>query len=223
MGPAEIYASCRTTLVDLAAALTPEQMEARLAATPPWTVVDGYRHLTGVCADVLDGTARGGPTPEWTAAQIAARAERSLSEVVAEWVGRAPDLEAQIDAGGMAMGFCVLDVWVHGVDISAAVGRPGDRNDPRLPGLIDLALGAFGPFYTGKGGPALRLVIDGEERSLGEGDAEISLTTSAYELMRMIFGRRSEAQIAAADWSGDSDAARANLHLFDTPPTDLTD
>jgi uncharacterized protein (TIGR03083 family) len=221
--PAEIYTACLTSLVDLAGTLTDEQVDAPLAATPPWTVLDGYRHLTGVCADVLDGTMRGGPTPEWTAAQIAERADRSLSEVVAEWAERGPNLEAQIEAGGPAMGFCVLDVWTHGIDITAAVGQPGDRDDPLLPGLIDLTLGAFGPFYTGAGGPALRVVIDGQERHLGEGDPQVTLTTTSYELMRIIFGRRSEAQIAAAEWTGDSASAQAALHLFDPPPSDLTD
>ncbi len=42
--------------------------------------------------------------------------------------------------------------------------------------------------------------------------------------MRIVFGRRSEAQIAAADWSG-ADAARPRqaIHLFPPPPMDVTD
>jgi uncharacterized protein (TIGR03083 family) len=218
-----MYATCRTSLIDLAATLTDAQVAASLAATPPWTVLDGYRHLAGVCADVLDDRMREGPTPAWTAAQLAERSEKTLPEVVAEWAERGAILDSRIDAGGTAMGFCVLDVWTHGVDISAAVGRPGDRRDPLLRDLIELALGAFGPFYVRQGGPALQLVVDGEERVLGEGDPEVSLTTSAYELMRLIFGRRSEAQIAAAGWSGDSAPAQAAIHLFDPPTGDLSD
>ena len=121
------------------------------------------------------------------------------------------------------MGFVALDAWTHGQDIRAAVGLPGDRDDPLLPGVVDLALGAFGRFYASKGGPAVRLVIEGEERVLGEGDPDLTLTTSAYELLRIIFGRRSEAQIAAASWSQDSATGRAAIHLFDPPPFDLTD
>lgn len=223
MDPAEIYATCRRRLLDLATTLSPAQTDALLPATPPWTVLDGYRHLAGVCANVLDGEMGDAPTTAWSAAQLAARADRSLAEVATEWATRGPDLDAQIAVAGTALGFVALDAWTHGQDIRAAAGLPTDHHDPLLPGLVDLALANFGRFYVGQGGPPLRLVIDGEELTLGDGDPSLTLTASAYELMRIIFGRRSEAQIAAASWSSDSAAARTAIHLFDPPPIDLTD
>jgi uncharacterized protein (TIGR03083 family) len=223
METAAIYSTTRQRLLELAGTLTADQVAAPLVPTPPWTVLDGYRHLTGVCADVLDDRMEGGPTPAWTAGHLVTRAGRSLEEVTAEWAERGPDLDARLVDAGAGMGFVALDAWTHGQDIRAAVGLGGDREDPLLPGLVDLALGSFGRFYTGRGGPPLRLVVDGEARQLGDGTPEVELRTSAYELMRIVFGRRSDAQVAAAGWTGPSAEARAAIHLFDCPPADISD
>ena len=51
-----------------------------------------------------------------------------------------------------------------------------------------------------------------------------TLETRPYDFMRIVFGRRSEAQIAAADWSGpDAGRAQQAIHLFPAPPFDVTD
>lgn len=219
-----MYAMTRESLLDLAGGLTDEQASAPLAATPPWTVVDGYRHLAGGCANLLDGDTEGAPSPAWTARHLADRADRSLAEVADEWATRGPQLDAVLAGAGGAMTFVELDAWTHGQDIRAAVGVGGDRDDPLLADLVDVALGAMGDFYTRAGGPALRLVIHGDgDRTLGEGEPSVTLTTSRYELLRIIFGRRSEAQIAAAGWEGDSGAAQTAIRIFDPPATDITD
>jgi uncharacterized protein (TIGR03083 family) len=223
MDTADLYATSRQRLIDLAPALSAEQQAAPLAATPPWTVVDGYRHLTGACADVLDGQMAGAPGPAWTANQLAVRADRSLAEVVAEWAERGPQLDAQIAGAGPAMGFVALDVWTHEQDIRAAAGVGALHDDPLLPDLVGLALGTFAPYYAKKGGPPILVVVDGEEHPLGDGQPAATLTAGAYDFMRIAFGRRSEAQVAAAGWSGDSAAARAALPVFECPPHDLQD
>jgi hypothetical protein len=227
MGPAEIYTTSRRRLLDLADALSADQEAAALAPTPPWTVVDGYRHLTGVCCDVLDGNMpQGGPleADAWTAAQLAARADWPLAQVCEQWAERAPTLDAKVEEAGPAMGFVALDSWTHEQDIRAAAGVGALHDDALLPGLVALTVGAAGRFYTANGGPTLRLVVDGEAHVIGEGDPSAELVTGHYELMRIVFGRRSESQIAAADWSGD-DAASAQqaIHLFPPPPIAITD
>jgi len=126
MEPSEIYAACRHRLLALGPTLDAAQVAAPLAATPPWTVLDGYRHLAGVCSDVLDGAMEGGGTPEWTAAQLASRAGCSMAEVCAEWAGRGPDLDARIAAAGGGMVF-------------AASGYPGTLRG--TPGNVVLAFG----------------------------------------------------------------------------------
>ena len=226
MGPAEIYTTCRTRLLGLAPTLSPEQGAAPLAPTPPWTVVDGYRHLTGVCEDMLAGNRpQGGITDTaWTANQLAVRADRSLEEVCAEWAERGPALDAMVEAAGAAMGFVALDAWTHEQDIRAASGVGAIHDDAVLPGLLALTIGNMDRFYAASGGPPLRLVLDGQEHRSGDGEPTATLVATSYELMRMVFGRRSQAQVDAADWSGEgADAARAAIRLFPAQPQDLTD
>jgi uncharacterized protein (TIGR03083 family) len=227
MGPAEIYATSRRRLLDLAPSLSAEQRAAPLPPTPPWTVTDGYRHLAGVCCDVLDGNMpQGGPhaSEEWTAAQLATRASWSLEQVCEQWAERAPALDDVVEAAGPKMGFVALDSWVHEQDVRAGAGVGALHHDELLPWLIALTVGAADRFYTSKGGPTLRLLVDGEERVVGDGEPAVTLETNAYELMRIVFGRRSPAQIAAAAWSGpEADAAQQAITLFPAQEQDLID
>src|SRR5437879_3074271 len=113
---ADVYATSRNRLLELPGSLEPDQLGAPLPATPPWSVLDGYRHLTGVCVDFLDGRLDGAGTPEWTAAQLVARAGRGIDEVCAEWVGRGAEIESRIAAAGSALAFLAFDVWTHEQD-----------------------------------------------------------------------------------------------------------
>ena len=196
-----------------------------LPATPPWTVADGYRHLTGVCADFLDGVMDGAGGPDWTAAQLRARRQQSISEVCDEWSARGPVLEAQMAEAGPAMGFLAVDVWTHEQDIRAAIGGRGIRDDARVGTLAEMALEIFEPRYLGSGSPPLLILLDGTPHVLGElgADPEITLGTSPYELLRIIFGRRSARQVNAANWTGDAAAAIDALHIFDLPTIDIID
>jgi hypothetical protein len=92
-----------------------------------------------------------------------------------------------------------------------------------VPALAAVALSTFGPRYSGGGAPPITVIVDGELNTLGEGEPVASLDTTAYELLRIIFGRRSNAQITSAGWTGDSDTPIAAIHLFEPPPQDITD
>lgn len=223
MEASEIYATSRARLLELAPSLSGEQLDAPLAATPPWAVLDGYRHLAGVCADFLDGRLDGAGTPDWTAAQLVARATRSVEEVCSEWASRGPELDARLAAAGQALAFLAFDAWTHEQDIRAAVGRNGVRDDDLVPALASLALTTFAPRYSGGGAPAISVILDGQPHALGEGEPAATLDTTAYELLRIIFGRRSEAQINAAGWSGDCAKPIDAIHLFDPPKHDIVD
>src|SRR5579862_3678396 len=80
----DAYATTRQRLLAQAETLDDHAANAAVPALPGWSVKDAYAHLTGVCADVLDGNMDGGGTPAWTARQVAARAERPLVAVCAE-------------------------------------------------------------------------------------------------------------------------------------------
>src|SRR5579864_1202732 len=223
MEPAEIYEASRGRLLELAPRLDDAGVGAPLQATPPWTVLDGYRHLTGVCADVLDGAMEGAASPGWTAAQLAARADRSIAEVTAEWGRRGPDIDARMRETGERMSFMAFDAWTHEQDIRAATDQSGLRDDEAVPSLADLCLRTFSARYAGSGAPAVALVIGDHDYTLGEGAPAATLRTTPYELLRIVFGRRSRHQVEAAGWEGEPAAVIDAFHLFDFPAHDIAD
>ena len=223
----EMYAETRGRLLALGPTLSTEQLGAPLAATPPWTALDAFRHLTGVCADVLDGRLENAGTPTWTAEQLAARADRTIDDVCAEWRDRGPDLDSRIAEVGSRMGFVEFDAWTHQQDVLAAVGHARLHDEVLVEELAGHALTTFSGRYASSGAPTVRVAVgETDERVLGEGEPAVTLTTSPYELMRIVFGRRSERQVRAAGWDGPPDdvaAAIAAFHLFDHPAVDVED
>ena len=224
MDPVEVYRTSRRRLTELAPELSAEQLARPLPATPPWTVSDAYRHLAGVCADVLDGTMEGAGSPAWTAAQIESRRGASLVNVCAEWSERAPALEAQVEAAGPAMSFTAFDAWTHEQDIRAAVGHGGAR-DAVADGLATLALTTLARRYEGTGAPTIEIQLPDRTATLGAGEPSVTLRTTPYDLLRVIFGRRSRAQMEALDWSNAADASAVMeaLPIFPTPERDIID
>jgi uncharacterized protein (TIGR03083 family) len=223
MGPVDIYAESRGRLFELAPQLDEAALGTPLQATPPWTVLDGYRHLTGVCANVLDGVMDGAGSPDWTAAQLACRADCSVTEVVEEWGRRAPDIEARMREAGEGMSFMAFDAFTHEQDIRAAVGQRGLRDIAAVPVLADLALRTFGTRYAKSGAPAVTVVTGDQAHTLGEGAPAVTLRTTPYELLRIVFGRRSPHQVEAAGWEGEPAEVIDAFHLFDFPTRDITD
>jgi uncharacterized protein (TIGR03083 family) len=223
MDVADLYATTRSHLLDLAATLDDAQSRLEVPATPGWTVKDSYAHLAGLCADILDDRMEGAGTPAANARQIAERADKTLTEVAAEWAERGPDLDAWIEEREEAPMFVAYDVWTHEQDILGALGEHGERSDERVQDLAAAALTAFSDRFVAESAPPLRVVGDEVETTLGEGDATVTLNIDDYELMRMLFGRRSREQIHAADWDGDETPFVNHLHLFPLPTRDLID
>jgi uncharacterized protein (TIGR03083 family) len=218
----EIYRASRARLTALAAELTPDQAAAVVPACPDWTVADVYRHLTGLVADVLDGNVEDRGTPAWTAAQVAGRADHPLALVCAEWAARAPEFEALFATTGMTNVRSCIDINAHEKDILGALGRRGDRDDAALASLVQILIGMLSglPEFPA----ATRIEVGEQVLTLGAGEPELTLRTSPYEFVRIILGRRSAAQLAAADWSGpEPQRVFAALSRFPLPAHDILD
>ena len=142
----------------------------------------------------------------------------------AEWAHRGPALDEWIRAAEPARTFFIpLDAWHHEQDIRSTIGLGCGRDDARVAFLASIARPAFDRRFREAGAPALRLVGPEGEFVLGAGEPAATLCVSDYELLRILGGRRSHAQIVDADWSGDPTPFIDHLHLFDLPVGDLTD
>lgn len=218
------YRETREHLLELARTMDDARAAAPVPALPGWTVKDAYAHLTGMCADILDENMEGAGSPAWTARQVAARADRTLADVAAEWAERGPDLDDWLEDREEPPTFVIYDAWNHEQDVLGALGQRGERNDERVQDLTASALAAFNERFIAESAPALEIVGDDVECVLGDGEPQATLHIDDYELLRMLFGRRSLNQIESYDWEGaDEYQYIDHLHLFPLPTRDLND
>ena len=135
MDVATIYRETRGHLLELARTMDDEQPALPVPALPGWTVKDAYAHLTGLCADVLDGNMAGAGDPAWTRRQVAERSGSDLAEICAEWAERGPELELWIEGREDPPMFVAYNVWSHEQDVMGALGLRGERDDERVQSL----------------------------------------------------------------------------------------
>jgi len=201
MGLISTYRTNRCSFIDLGRELTESEGDALVPATPEWTVRQVFAHMAGVADDVLAGRLEGVATDPWTAAQVAARADRSLPELVEEWDRLGPQLEEalkpiedQIDPR------LLIDLWTHEQDVRGAVQRPGGDLGPTLDWIVSIIGEGWAKRIDHKELPKIRLLAG--EHTFGSPDAAASLRIDPYEAARMAVGRRSVAQIAGYEWIG---------------------
>lgn len=174
---------------------------------PLWTVRNVLSHVAGIPADILAGNVDGAATDPWTAAQVEARRELSIEEICSEWHETGPRIDGMIDGFGRTGEQLLVDLTTHEFDVRHALGKPGPKDlavwdigvDFGAAMVLDAAVAARGlePMAVRVGDRSWRL--GGE----GEGDVRTTLSTTAFELVRALTGRRSRAQVAALDWSAD--------------------
>lgn len=227
----DVYRGTRRELCELVLSLPEDERLKDVPATSGWTIRDVIAHLTGdaVCTVASDFpsaffAAFGEPEVlgilnEWTAKQVADRADRSIEELVAEWDEAAGPVEAMMrgetpwsDAMPMfADRVLVTDVGVHQQDIYGALGIQRGRDG------VPVKLGASGyiatmGFRLGAGGLAPLAFDFGTKTSVaGDGGPAATVRASRFEFFRALSGRRSPDQIRAYDWDGDPEPY---LHYF---------
>src|SRR5438552_13992726 len=88
------YAKGRRRITQLVQEAGDAGAQTPVPTCPAWTVHDVVAHVTGVCADILAGNIAGVASDPWTAAQVTARRDHPLADVVEEWSQVAPQVEA---------------------------------------------------------------------------------------------------------------------------------
>lgn len=187
---------------DLAASADPG---APVFGCPEWTVKDLLAHVTGVISDILDGRLEGVATDPWTAAQVDARRDRTIDELLAEWNEKAPNVEAMADDFGPPGRQLVLDVVTHEHDLRGAVNAPGAEDTSAVVIGSDFIVPGYLGAVAEKGlGPLEISTPDGGRWTSGDGEPASRLHATRYEVMRALTGRRSAEQVRAMQWDGDA-------------------
>jgi uncharacterized protein (TIGR03083 family) len=202
---AEYYRQGRLRQLALAAMIDDAAAARRVPTCPLWSVKDVYAHQAGVASDILAGNLEGVATDEWTARQVAERAERSFAEVVAELETRGaeldPLLEAAVDDVDRRL---VIDQWTHEQDVRHALDAPGSRDVPLVSSAVDTILRAHTRRWPKTGLPAVRVAGSAKSWLLGAGTPVATWRADDFELLRSLLGRRSRAQVLA-QWDGNGE------------------
>lgn len=216
----DIYRRSREATSALYESLGAERLGVVVAETPAWTVRDVLGHLVGGAEDHLTGNDEGAPGPEWTAAHVARFSDRPVDELLGLWSEIGPRLETRIADDPRAWTFVVHDVWTHEHDIRSAVGSTRRSDDVEA---LEFAAGAVWAFERKCMKADLRVptVVAGDHVPLVGSGRPVVRFADLHELGRTLFGRRSEAQVRALDWSGDPDPYVPLISFFPFPADDL--
>lgn len=220
-------------------------VRAPVPACPGWHVRDVLAHHVGLVAGVAKedlgqyGMLSANILEQWrdaevqqardamTAMQVEERRLSDLPTLVAEWRNATaealPLLRGQHAVAATLPPFAeivlVIDLVVHETDIRAALGFPRAPASPAL----SLALAGYTSSLEYRIRalrlPALVLAYDGKERRIGEGPVAATLSADRHELVRILAGRRTPAQILGLQWEGD--AAPFVEILSEYGPTDV--
>jgi uncharacterized protein (TIGR03083 family) len=219
---ADAYRLSRLRMHELAAALDADTAARTVPACPDWNVRDLVSHVTGIATDLSTGRRpENGDAQGWVDRQVDERRTCSAAEVCAEWSTSGPAFEAMIAGRPDRLWGLTYDLVVHEMDLRGAIGdRSGrDSDEVRLAAELGLRLVAIDLEKSGL--PAFRAVIDGTEHVVGSGEPELSLTGSAYDVLRLLGSRRTMEQLRAAQFEGDLDRYLAGILHMDPPSTDL--
>lgn len=220
---AEQYRAARLRIAGLLAGLRPEQEALTVPACPDWTVQQLASHLAGVPADLVARRNPTGDTQAWVDGQVAARAERTTAEVLAEWDEVGPAFEDLIARKPASFAGLTYDVVAHEHDLRATLARPGEREGEGVLVALGVGFALLDADLARHGLGAVRLVGSGHEWRVGDGAPTLSLETSAFELFRLLGSRRSRTQLLAAPWVGDVERCLPALAHMPLPAADLVE
>ena len=171
--------------------------DAPVPATPAWTVHDVIAHVSGVAADGTSGNMAGAPGEEWTAAQVARGAGKSIAELLAEWDVAGPMIAGFLSSpAGAAAGAAVMDIHSHEADLRQALGL-----QPALPAA-----------FLEWAGEQMRTGF--AEQCAAAGLPAVEVEASDFEWFRGRLGRRTRDEVGAYGWSADPTGYLDEFFIF---------
>jgi uncharacterized protein (TIGR03083 family) len=203
----QLYTGTQERLAALVAGLDTTALATPVPACPGWSVHDVVAHEVAITQDALAGRLTGPPSDEQTAAQVARFRGHDFGDMLATWAQTAPQFGEIIAA--FEVWPAVIDIVSHEQDIRGALGQPGARDCEVVRFSAETVLSVLAPPVP------MRVTVEDAQFRVGpeEGD-ELGLATTRFEALRWRLGRRSRAQLAALNWSGDPAPVLDHLTIF---------
>lgn len=215
------YRAARERMVQVVAGMPEEATHRVVAACPAWTIKDLFSHVTGIAVDLSQGHRPQGDPQPWVDRQVAERADASLDQVIAEWCAAAATFEAMIEARPDRLWGLTYDLVVHEHDLRTAVGDRNFRDTSGVALAARLGLRLLAMDLDARRLPGVRVVIDGESFDVSERPPAATLTTTAFEALRVLGSRRTIDEVRRAGFVGDLDAVLPGLLHMDPPLASL--
>ena len=216
------YRSTHGRLIDLESDLTADESSTTVTPTPAWSVKDAYAHLVGAIDDILTGNLDGYGTNAWTAVHVTDRQSDSLGAICREWCKRAPEFEKLLASTGDQYLGLVAGSWTHEQDIRGSIGLRGIRATGGMHATLE-QVDEIGARIDATGIGALRVVTEGSTWVLGVDPVGATLSTSEYEMARLVYGRRSIAQVRDMSWDGDPGPYLSVIGKYGLADSEITD
>jgi uncharacterized protein (TIGR03083 family) len=198
---ADRYRDARIRVVGLIDGLVDDQLAIRVPGTPKWTVRDLIGHVVGCPIELAAGHFEGAGGDEWTQAQVDARRETSIADLLAEWEAAADSIDAAIRIGNVPVPV-TLDILTHESDLRGAIGAAATPDDRAVRFVAD-GFGARAFSVAAKADLApLELRATDTDWSVGT-PGGVSAEATEHEWTRALTGRRSNRQVTGYRWIGD--------------------
>ena len=244
-----LYEDTRQRLINLVREAAFDDFFAPAKPVPAcagWRVRDVIAHLSGLATDIAAGNIDGAASDAWTAAQVDARRDLPIDDLLAESDEVGPQLASFLDDFPGRYGAQVAaDISVHEHDIRGALQRPGARDSAGVAHCFEFLTTTFvGPGAQVLGLPPLHItdgtrsfVVGGHPEPATDSTAAIQsalatwswpaprLEASTFELVRAFTGRRSLDQVHRLTWTVDPTPYDALFGLWPFTPqeTDLVE
>lgn len=195
-----MYEEARQRIVDVARAMTDDQLRQVVPATPEWSVKDLLAHLVGGAVDLCRDRLDGAPDSSWTERHVKERRDCDVSQLILEWDDSSAQMAELLRTMKKLEPNMVGDIICHEADLYEALDLPrADRKHWNL--VLEILMRSLTRRYASD---ELIAIQDdsGREWRIGSGGVlAVEVKVPGYELLRSLLGRRSRKQILEWDWS----------------------
>ena len=221
-GFGDVYADGRQRVSELALSLSEDELSSSVPACPAWSVKDLIAHLCGITADMLTGNVAEVGEEQWTAAQIEARRDKGIAEIVEEWASNCAQVEPALDlVHPKAAALTIGDLVTHEHDARGAVARPGGRDSAGMEIALDGYVRTLGRRIKDSDLPPLRVRAGEREWVAGAGEPTESVEGDPFELLRALTGRRTKDEVRGLRWSGNPEPYLGVFSMYAWPASSL--
>ncbi len=215
---ADAYGALQARIAAVLATLDADQLRRQVPACPAWSVADLASHLVGNARDLTTGNLEGVASDAWTDAQVQRGRGRPLAELLDEWAADTASVQTLLPhapPGPAAQ--LIFDTCTHEQDLHGALGTVADRDHQQLPVALSFMASTLDGLVRGLDLPTMELRTEHDQWVLGDGDPQVCLQGTRFDLLRALGGRRTREELTALVTHGSFEP----FELIFTPPSPL--